>query len=147
MKVILVENLKSLGTIGQVVEVKPGFARNYLIPQGIAMEVTADSYKRIEELKRKEQKANEKKKKDAADIREKIEKLSVTITTEAKDDDEIYGSITEAQICKALSAEGVDVTKDQLTLSEPIKKIGAYSVEVLVHPEVQASLRVWVVRK
>ncbi len=147
MKIILISNIKKLGVIGDVVEVKDGFARNYLIPERLALAASKDNYKKIEEYKKKEKKLSEAKKQAAQKRKEEIEKLSITITAEAKEDDELYGAINEGQISKAMNSEGLDIDKDQLTLEQPIKKIGAYYVSVTLHPEVQASLRVWVVKK
>jgi len=147
MKIILLEDVKNVGKAGQTLELKDGFVRNYLAPRGLVLPANKANYKKIEEFKKRNEKVSRKKKEDALAVKDTLEKMSLTITVEAKEDEEIYGSVTEVQIQKALKNEGIDLDKDQLHLEEPIKKIGAYSVNVTLHPDVQASLRVWVVKK
>ena len=147
MKVILLKDAKRLGQEGDIVEVKDGYARNYLIPQGLAFVATEGSSKRIEEMKRAKAKGEEKKRQDFSKVKEKIEKISLTVTAEAKDDEELYGAINEAQIVKLLSSEGVELEKDSLVLDEPINKLGVYNLKVNVYSGVEATLRVWVVKK
>ncbi len=147
MKVILLKDSNKLGKEGDTVEVKDGYAYNYLIPQGLALVVTKGSFKRLEEIKRVKTKVEERKKKDFSKIKEKIEKISLTVTAEAKDDEELYGTINEAQILKLLQPEGIELEKDSLVLDEPIKKLGVYNLKVNVYSGVEATLRVWVVKK
>jgi len=147
MKVILLKDAKKLGQEGDIVEVKDGYARNYLIPQGLAFVATEGSSKRIEEIKRVKVKVEEKRKQDFLKVKEKIEKISLTVTAEAKDNEELYGAINEAQIVKLLSSEGVELEKDSLVLDEPINKLGVYNLKVNVYSGVEATLRVWVVKK
>ena len=147
MKVILLKDSNKLGKEGDVIEVKDGYARNYLIPQRLALVATEGSFKRLEEIKSVKAKVEERKKKDFLKIKEKIEKISLTITAEVKDDEELYGSITEAQILKLLQPEGIKLGKDSLVLDEPIKKLGVYNLKVNVYSGVEATLRVWVVKK
>lgn len=147
MKVILICDVKNIGDKGEVVELKNGFARNYLIPQKLALQATKENYKKIEELKRREKKFSDKKKNEALRLKEKIEGFSLTINMEVKNDDELYGPVSGILISKALKNEGVEIPKEQLVIKDPIKKLGAYFIEVRLHPEVRASLRVWVVRR
>jgi len=147
MKVILLKDAKKLGQEGDIVEVKDGYARNYLIPQGLAFVATEGSSKRIEEIKRVKVKVEEKRKQDFLKVKEKIEKISLTVTAEAKDDEELYGAINEAQILKLLHSEGIVLEKDSLALDEPINKLGVYNLKVNVYSGVEATLRVWVVKK
>jgi len=147
MKVILLKDAKRLGQEGDIVEVKDGYARNYLIPQGLAFVATEGSSKRIEEIKRVKVKVEEKRKQDFLKVKEKIEKISLTVTAEAKDDEELYGAINEAQILKLLHSEGIVLEKDSLALDEPINKLGVYNLKVNVYSGVEATLRVWVVKK
>jgi len=147
MKVILLKSSKKLGKEGDVVEVKDGYARNCLIPQGLALVATEGSSKRLEEIKKVRAKIEDKKKQDFSKVKEKIEKVSLTVSAEAKDDEELYGAINEAQILKLLQSEGVELEKDSLVLDEPIKKLGVYNLKVNVYAGVEATLRVWVVKK
>ncbi|NQT28136.1 MAG: 50S ribosomal protein L9 [Candidatus Omnitrophica bacterium] len=147
MKVILLKDSNKLGKEGDTVEVRDGYARNYLIPQGLAFIATAGSFKRIEEIKKVKAKLEERKKKDFSKIKEEIEKISLTVTAEAKDDEELYGAINEAQILKLLQSEGIELEKNSLVLDEPINKLGVYNLKVNVYSGVEATLRVWVVKK
>ena len=147
MKVILLKDSKKLGKEGDNIEVKDGYARNYLVPQGLAFVATEGSSKRLEEIKRVKTKIEERKKQDFSKIKEKIEKISLTVTAEAKDDEELYGAINEAQILKLLQSEGIELEKDSLVLDQPIKKLGVYNLKINVYSGVEATLRVWVVKK
>jgi len=147
MKVIILKGSKKLGKEGDTVEVKDGYARNCLIPGGLALAVTKGSTKRLEEIKRVRAKVEDKKKQDFSKIKEKIEKISLTVSAEAKDDEELYGTINEAQILKLLQSEGVELEKDSLVLDEPIKKLGVYNLKVNIYAGIEATLRVWVVKK
>jgi len=147
VQVILLKDSKKLGKEGDTVEVKDGYARDYLIPQRLAFVATKGSFKRLEEIKRVKAKIEEKKKQDFLKIKEEIEKISLTVTAEAKDDEELYGAINEVQILKLLRSEGIELEKDSLVLDEPIKKLGVYNLKVNVYSGVEATLRVWVVKK
>ncbi|MDP8290177.1 MAG: 50S ribosomal protein L9 [Candidatus Susulua stagnicola] len=147
MKIILLKDWKKLGKEGDVVEVKNGYARNCLIPQRLALVVTEGSSKRLEEIKRVRAKIEDKKKQDFSKIKEKIEKVSLTVSVEAKDNEELYGTINQAQILKLLQSEGINLEKDSLVLDEPINKLGVYNLKVNVYSGLEATLRVWVVKK
>jgi large subunit ribosomal protein L9 len=147
VKIILTRDVSNLGKEGSTVEVKDGYARNFLLPNKLAFEATKDNLVKLEELKRTRLKQLELQKKSVIEIKQKIEALSVTITASTKDDDEIFGSITEGQILKALKEEGIELEKGKLELQAPIKKIGVYNLKVKLHPEVDANLRVWIVKK
>ncbi|MCK4809834.1 MAG: 50S ribosomal protein L9 [Candidatus Omnitrophica bacterium] len=148
MKVILLKDLKRAGKSGQVIEVKDGYGRNYLIPYGFALVVTKENFKRLEQIQEKERKLLEKKKEEALKLRQRVENVSLTITAHLKENGEIYGTIGEGQIAKALkNEEGINIDKEKISLLDPIKELGVYKVDVELYPEVIASLRVWVVKK
>ena len=147
MKVILIKDVERLGQEGKVITVKDGYARNCLIPQGLALKADKVNSKQLEELKRKKIKALEKQKQSAMEFQKTIEAVSLTIPAEVKEDEEIFGSINEAQILKMLSDEGISLEKGVLTIDEPIKKLGGYNLKAKIHPEVEANVRVWVVKK
>lgn len=132
---------------GEVVEVKGGYARNYLIPGGFALAATAGNLKRFKEIEKTREKIAVREKSAFLTIKEKIESISLTIATEAKDNEELYGAINETQILRLLKTEGVDLEKGVLVVEEPIKKIGVYNLKVKLHPQIEAALRVWVVKK
>lgn len=147
MKVILIKTLEKVGKEGSVVDVKDGFGRNFLIANGFAVKATKDSFREIDEIKKRKAKLDEKVKKDAAVFKQKIDAFSLTITMEVKEGEEIYGSVNEAQILKALKEEGIVLEKGMLVIEEPIKKLGVYHLKVLLHPEIEGSLRLWVMKK
>ena len=147
MKVILLKSLKKLGKEGDMVEVKDGYGHNYLIPHGFALKAIKRNFKRIEEIKRIKAKTEEKKKQNFLKLKEAIEKISLTITAEVKEDKELYAAISETQVLKLLHSEGVELEKGVLAIEEPINKLGVYNLKVNIYPGIEAALRVWVVKK
>lgn len=147
MKLILIKDVEKVGKEGDIVEVKNGFARNFLLPSGFAIKVTKTSFKEIEEMKKRKGKQEEKLKADALAVKKQIESLSLTITAEAKNAEELYGSIGEQQIQKMLKDENVTLDKNSIILDAPIKKLGVYNLKIKLHPAVEANLRLWVMKK
>lgn len=147
MKVILLQNVDRLGKIGDIVTVKEGFARNFLIPQKKAAIATEGNVKLREALAKKKE-AEEKKALEAAKaLAEKIGALSLTISAEAGEEEKLFGSVSNDMIAKALADEQIAVDKKDVILEEPIKKLGVFQATVRIHPEVKAVVRVWVVKK
>jgi large subunit ribosomal protein L9 len=145
MKVILREEVKSLGAIGEIVTVKPGYARNYLIPKGYA--VVADT-KNVKAFEHERRISGEKARKalDAAKgLAGEIEKVKLTFPAKAGEEEKLFGSITTMDIAAALAEAGFDVDRKKIVLDEPIKRLGTYSVDVKVAPEVSAAISVEVV--
>ena len=147
MKVILFKDLGKLGNQGEVVEVKDGYARNYLIPRGFALAASKNSFRKLEEAKKAKVKLIEKQKGSFLKLKEEIDKISLTLTVEAKENEELYGSISEAQILKLLKGEGVELEKGKLVLDNPIDKLGVFNLKINLYTDVEANLRVWVVKK
>ena len=147
MKVILLKKLGKLGQEGDTVVVKDGYARNFLIPGGIALTASDENFKRLQTIKKAKDKLAEEEKNKCLKVKKQIENVSLTITVEAKQDEQLYGAIGEAQILKQLTAEGVELDKDKIVLEKPIKKLGVYNLKINLYPEVVASLRVWIVKK
>jgi len=146
MKVVLKEDIQKLGAVGDVVEVAAGYARNFLIPQGKALEANKTNLKLFEEYKRTEAKKQEKEKQEAQEVAKKIEQSSCTIVMQAHEE-QLYGSVTNADIANALLQEGISIDKRNILLEEPIKALGVYQVPVRLHPEVKQQVKVWVVKK
>ncbi|MCG2712588.1 MAG: 50S ribosomal protein L9 [Candidatus Omnitrophica bacterium] len=146
MKVVLKVKVNKLGETGDVIEVASGYARNYLIPQGKALEANKRNLKLFEDYKRVAQKKQEQEKKLAEEIAHKIEHASCTIVMQARDD-QLYGAVTNADIAKALQQEGIQVDKKDILLEEPIKALGVYQIPVKLHPEVKQQVKVWVVKE
>ena len=147
MKVIILKDIKKIGKQGDVVDVKNGYARNYLIPEGFALTANKDNMQRLEKIQKTHVLLVEKEHGRALKEKEKLDSISITLTVEAKEDDEIYGSINEARIVKALKEEGFEFERRQIKIDAPIKKLGAYSVRVELYTGVEANLRVWIVKK
>ena len=147
MKVILIEDVKKLGSMGDIVQVKEGYARNYLFPRDLAKPATGSNLKIIDDIKRKKTSALAREKKDAEELKEKLSLISCTISVEAGDDDRLFGSVTSQDIVDAFGEEGFSLDKRRIILDEAIKKLGVYHVTVKLHPEVSGAVKVWVVRK
>jgi large subunit ribosomal protein L9 len=145
MKVILKADVKDLGRIGEVVNVKDGFARNYLVPQGLAAEANTKNVKTLEHETKKIQEMAKKVKSGASGLAEQIAAAKVTIKAKAGEEDKLFGSVTSMDIADALKAEGIEIDKKKIHLDEPIKRLGDYAVTIKLHSEVSAQLNVQVV--
>lgn len=145
MKLILSQNVDNLGRIGDIVKVKNGYARNFLIPRGLGLVANegnqASLNHQIRLLEKKKAVILGEAKKNAANI----EKVSVTVTKQVGEDERIFGSVTTAELEELLSQEGIQISKKDIKLTEEIKKVGVYTAEVKVHPEVTAKFKIWVV--
>lgn len=145
MKVILIEDIKALGDAGAVVDVARGYARNFLIPQGKALEATPGNLARVEQEKSRMIQARLREKETALAQVALLEGASITISQKVGEGEKLYGSVTAAMIAEALEAKGYAVDRKQLDLAEPIKKLGTYEVAVRLAPEVKAVVTVEVV--
>lgn len=147
MEVILIQDVDRIGKAGQVIKVKDGFARNFLIPNGLASPKTQGNLKKIEKDKETKALQLEKTRKAAEEIGEKLKNLSLTIPVLTKDEDKLYGSITAVELENALKDEGFAINKSAIVMAEPIKALGIYEVPIKLHPEVSANVKVWIVKK
>jgi len=147
VKVILTQTINGLGKTGDLVTVKEGYARNYLLPKNIAKEATSGNMKILEALKKKRALEDVKRLDDAKALSEKIAALSVTINAKCGEEDKLFGAVTTEMISIALESEKILIDKKDILLDEPIKKLGVYQVCVKIHPEVKATLKVWVVKE
>ncbi|MDP3731857.1 MAG: 50S ribosomal protein L9 [Candidatus Omnitrophota bacterium] len=147
MEVILNKDIDRIGKAGHIVKVKDGFARNSLIPNGLAVPVTPANLKKLEQEKQQKALQLEKAKREAEELKAKLARLSLTIPVLTHEEDKLYASITAHDLATALSEEGFNIDKNSIVLDEPIKALGIYEVPVKVHPEVFAKVKVWVVKK
>jgi len=147
MEVILCQDVESLGKTGQVVKVKDGFARNFLIPQKKAYMATLANLKKIEEEKKRRLAKEEKIKKEAEDLSQRLAKVSCTIPVEVNDLEKLYGSVSEADIARALELEGYPIDKKSIILEKPIEDLGIYEIPIKLHSQVMAKIRLWVTKK
>lgn len=144
MKLILKENLENLGQIGDIVKVAPGYARNYLLPKGLAIEATEKNAKALEHAKRQLAYKKNKALEAAKLLVAKLEALSINLTHQAGEEGKLFGSVTNMEIAAFLKANGLEIDRKKIVLAEPIKQLGDYSVPVKIHPEVSATLKVTV---
>jgi large subunit ribosomal protein L9 len=147
MEVILCQDIPKVGKIGDVVRVKDGFGRNYLIPKKLAYIATPVNVKRIEKQKARQAVELERAIKEAEAQAEKLAKVSCTVTVEVNDLDKLYGSVTETEISRALEVEGFAIDKKDIVIEQPIEDLGIFEVGVKLHPKVTAKIRVWVAKK
>lgn len=147
VKVILTKTIDRVGKIGDCVNVKDGYARNYLFPKDLAKEATPGNIKALESLKKKQAVEDENKLKEAKALSERIGSLSITISAKAGEEEKLFGTVTSEMISEALEAEHISIDKKDIILDEPIKKLGVYQVGVKLHTEVKTTLRVWVVKE
>lgn len=147
MKVILREDVASLGKQGDVVNVKDGFARNYLFPKNLAFTSTPEALKKVEALKKKRVVSLEKEKEQALEVAKKLSTISCTISAETTPDEKLYGSVTKRDIAESLKDEGFDIDEKKIILNEPLKSLGIYEIDLKLHPEVNAKIKLWIVKK
>lgn len=149
MEVILIQDVNEIGKAGNIVKVKDGFARNFLFPKKLALVADSVNIKKLEREKQKKVQGLEKVKKEAELIKEKLNAFSLTIPalTQEEDKEKLYGSITAQDLADALKEEGFQVDKNSIILEQPIKSLGIFEVSIKLHPEVQAMIKVWVVKK
>jgi large subunit ribosomal protein L9 len=147
MQVILRDDLDNLGKSGEVVNVKPGYARNYLLPRGLAIVATASDVKRVDHEKRVIAARTAKMAKEAQAEADSLSKISVSIARAVGEEDKLYGSVTSRDIAEALGGQNVKVDSKKIHLAEPIKTLGMTEVQVKLGRGVNATIKVWVVKK
>jgi large subunit ribosomal protein L9 len=143
--VLLAEKVTALGDQGDIVRVKPGFARNYLLPQGLATVATEHNKKMVERHKLRVADLRAQQVKDLKKRAEEISKYSITLEGNANEDGQLYGSIVATDISKALKEAGFDSKPDEIHLDGPLKELGMYTVKVVLGADVQTQVKVWVV--
>lgn len=146
MEVILMTEVDGLGEMGQTVSVKRGYARNFLIPQGMAVTATDGNVKVVAEHIKLYAKRDDLRKAGAEELAAKMGEISCTITVQADEDEKLFGSVTARDIAEALKSESIEFEHKQIVLDEPIKQLGVYTVPVKLHAEVEVLAKVWVVK-
>lgn len=145
MRIILRQDIETLGNIGEIVNVKPGYARNYLIPNQMAYFATQGAINKIEQEKKQYLIKMSEVKADAEKLAEKFDELQVTIAMKVGEEGKLYGSVTTQMIANELAIQGYQVDKRDVTIVDQIKTLGVFQVKIKLHPEVQANLKVWVI--
>lgn len=146
MEVILRQAVDKLGSPGDIVKVSPGYARNFLLPRGIAYEATPGNRKRIEQEREHLEAAEGQRRQTAQELANRIEQVNLTFAARVGDEGKLFGSVTAADIAQQLEAQGLHVEKRQIELHEPIKALGVYRVPVRLHAEVKPEVKVWVIK-
>lgn len=146
MRVILKKEVPNLGDAGDIVNVKPGYGRNYLIPRGLAMPASEGSIKQVEHQKRLADGIRKQQIEGARALGQKLGATSVTIRREAGDDDRLFGSVTNRDVAEALAAEGVVVDRRSIQLEDNIRTLGLFQVPVRLHRDVTATVKVYVMK-
>jgi large subunit ribosomal protein L9 len=145
MKVILTQDMDSMGLAGEIVEVARGYARNYLIPKKVALEATQDNIKRTEAQRKTVEVKRIKLKEDALKIKERLADVVITISQKAGEEEKLYGSVTSMDIAEQLEKQGITIDRRKIVLDKPIKSLGEFSVPVKLHSQVSAPIKVIVV--
>ncbi len=144
MQIILQEDVEKLGTRGQIVEVAAGYARNYLLPRKLALEASANNMKRLEKMRAAFEKQEATERDAAQKLGELLGAVSLEFARKAGENDQLFGSVTSADIAEALAAKGYNVDKRKIVLADPIKVVGDYEIPVKLHREVTASVKITV---
>lgn len=145
MQVILTEDVKNVGDMGEIVEVADGYGRNFLIPKGLALPATSGNRKQLEHQMRLIEKRREAEREAAREILGDIDGISITIPMRVGDSDRLYGSVTNRDIATALSQQGVEVDRKQIEIDRPLSELGIYQVPIKLASGIFANVRVWVV--
>ncbi|MBM2840018.1 MAG: Ribosomal protein [Bacteroidetes bacterium] len=147
MEVILRKEHEKLGAVGTKVVVKDGYARNYLIPRGLAYEATEGALRALDEEKKQAERRSSKELKSSGKIAQELEKVSITIQMKVGEDEKLFGSVTSQMIADCLKEKGIEIDKRIIDLEEPIRALGIYTVNVKLHQNVVGNVKVWVVRE
>ena len=147
MKVILRKDFEQLGRIGEVIDVKDGYARNFLLPRQIAYIATAGSIRALEEEKKQVAKKLSKELEEAQKLSAELESVSVTIPVKVGEEDKLFGTVTTQMIADSLKEKGYDIDKRKIEITEPIKALGIYSINIKLHHDVTSVVKTWVVRE
>ncbi len=147
MEIILTQDVESLGPVGQVLQVAPGYARNYLFPKGLALRATPANLRKLEETARLAANREARKRVELGKLAAKLAKTELTTQVTVGDDDKVFGSVTSQNIADLLAEKGYDFTRRDINLEEPLKALGQYDVEVKLGHGVTGSVKVWVVRE
>lgn len=147
MKIILREDIEKLGDAGEIVDVKPGYFRNYLEPKQMAMRATDSNRKIFEEEKRIKDVRENKARVEAEKLADNLRNVSLNAMVQVGEEDKVFGSVTSQDIARLLAEEGFEIDKRDILLDEPIKALGIYTVPVKLHTDVDAEVKVWVIKE
>ena len=146
MEVILRQAIDNLGHPGDIVKVSPGYARNFLLPRGLAYEATEGNRKRIAQEKTRLEAAENSRRDQASELAKKIDEVSLSFSARVGEEGKLFGSITSADIATQLEAQGIHVERRMIDLHEPIKALGVYRIPIRLHADVKPEVKVWVIK-
>jgi len=146
MKVILTQPHSKLGTAGDIIVVKDGYARNFLIPRNLAISATKGNLRQVETIKRRQMSIEQKHKAKLMTISDKLSRVSIDIVVEVDDEDKLFGSVTTGQIADSLNKQGFNIDRKQIIIDEPIESLGVYNVAVKLHSDIETKIRVWILK-
>jgi len=146
MKVILKEDIKGLGKLGDIVNVAEGYGRNFLLPRKKAIEATPENIRSVEREKRKIEEKLKRDHQEAEELAKRISESTITLSRQVGEGDKMFGSVTSADIVEALEKEGIKIDKRQVHLEKPIKELGLFHIPVKLLPDVSTVLKVWIVK-
>jgi large subunit ribosomal protein L9 len=147
MELVLLEDVQNLGKRGERLVVKDGFARNFLLPRKLALPATSRGFKMMQEAERMRAVRELKIHREAEELAKALNKVSCTAEVQAGEDDRVFGAVTSADIAELLKAQGFDIDKRKVMIEEPLKALGVYTISVRLHTDVEAKVKVWVVKK
>ena len=147
MKVILLKDIEALGSAGEVVEVKNGYGRNFLIPRNEALVATAANMAQFESRRKQQETLAERDRRAAEALAKKLETESITAQVKVGEEDRLFGSVTAQNIAELLDEKGYEIDRRAIHLEDSIRELGVYNVEVRLHPEVAAAVKLWVVKE
>ena len=147
VEVLLMAEVKDLGVEGDVVTVADGYARNYLFPKSLAAPVTVATKRKLAKIQTQREESKKQELLDATQMAAELANVSVTIAVKVAEGEKLYGSIGAAQIVDAVNKQGVELEKSMLVLEEPIKELGVYDIKVQLHPEIDTTVKVWIVEE
>jgi large subunit ribosomal protein L9 len=147
MKVILRDDIEKLGSAGNIVTVADGYARNFLFPHNLAVPASKGNVRAIDEIKKQKQFRENKKRREAEKLKDKLEKLSLTAEVQTGEEDKVFGSVTAPNIASLIEKQGIEIDRRKIILEEPLKALGVYTIEIKLATDVTANVKLWVVKK
>lgn len=147
MKVILLKDIEALGSAGEIVEVKNGYGRNFLIPRNEALVASAANMAQFESRRKQQETLAERDRRAAEALAKKLEAESITAQVKVGEEDRLFGSVTAQNIAELLDEKGYEIDRRAVHLEDPIRELGVYNIEVRLHPEVAAAVKLWVVKE
>jgi large subunit ribosomal protein L9 len=147
VKVILLKDIETLGSAGEVVEVKNGYGRNFLIPRNEALVATAANMAQFESRRKQQETLAERDRRAAEALAKKLETESITAQVKVGEEDRLFGSVTAQNIAELLDEKGYEIDRRAIHLEDPIRELGVYNIDVRLHPEVAAAVKLWVVKE